>query len=343
MVNIGFGGGEAAGFEGRQSGGRHGRKGSGDGGIFAELVDVVDAADEGGDVLREGVSECLVDREDLIPDGVGISSEGFHRERSDALFGELGEDAADDGVRVGFDGGHGELAGVEGVAVGEHGEMNVGVGVTGEADVADFPGFAGLVEGFDHAAGGEGAFDLGHGGDGVDLPEVEVVRAEAGEGLVGHLHRFLASAGVVSADLGHEENLVAFSGDAAAHEFLGLAVVVVPRIVKKVDAQRERLIDDAPGLFAAGGAERVAAEAQGGDGKIVVTEFSPGHSVGFGSAFEAEGGKTGKTIGFDEFAPLVWVPDAHDEWFSDSARWIEILTVKQLHQPHPCQRPQHTE
>lgn len=45
------------------------------------------------------------------------------------LFGELGENAADERVRVGFDGGDGGLASVEGVAVGEHGEVNVGFGV----------------------------------------------------------------------------------------------------------------------------------------------------------------------------------------------------------------------
>lgn len=53
----------------------------GGGGIFAELVDVVDAADEGGDGLREDVSERLMDGENFIPDGVGISSERFHSEK----------------------------------------------------------------------------------------------------------------------------------------------------------------------------------------------------------------------------------------------------------------------
>lgn len=72
MVNIGFGSGEAAGFEGGQNGGRHGGEGVDDGGIFAKLIDVVDAADESGDAELAGIELMVVSSRAGVDFAIGL-------------------------------------------------------------------------------------------------------------------------------------------------------------------------------------------------------------------------------------------------------------------------------
>ena len=125
---------------------RHGFEGAGG---FEGLVEdggFIDAGDDDGDGLGEAVVEGLDGLE-----GVGFEDEvvakGFHGEDAGAGFLGDGNDFLGEGAEVGVHDVDGHLDGVEvEVVLGggfEHAEVDGGVLVAGEADVADLAGLAG--------------------------------------------------------------------------------------------------------------------------------------------------------------------------------------------------------
>jgi glyoxylase-like metal-dependent hydrolase (beta-lactamase superfamily II) len=83
--------------------------------------------------------------------------------------------------------------------------------------------------------------------DFVDLPEIQVVRAQPPERVLELAHGDLAVA-PVRADLRHQERLLATAGEGLAHSLFAHAVVVVPRVVEERDARVDGLVHQADGV-----------------------------------------------------------------------------------------------
>ena len=78
----------------------------------------------------------------------------------------------------------------------------------------------------------------------VNLPEVEIIGAQASQRLLELAHRHLRVA-PMRADLRHQEHLVAPVFNCAAHPLFAVAVVVFPRVVQEIHARVERRVHDA--------------------------------------------------------------------------------------------------
>jgi hypothetical protein len=120
----------------------------------------------------------------------------------------------------------------------------------------------------------------------MDLPEIEVVGAEAAEGLLELSHRRLRVA-TVRAHFRHEKDALAPPlRQRFPHALLAFAVVVFPRVVHERDAGVDRLMDNASGLgLRVDDSEVIAAESEDGD-------------VGAGAAEGASGdGYRGRALG----------------------------------------------
>jgi hypothetical protein len=95
----------------------------------------------------------------------------------------------------------------------------------------------------------------------VHLPYVEVVRLHAGQRFLEHAHGDIFFA-PVSAHLGHHDRLIALALERCPHALLAHALVVLPGVVKEVDAVVEGLRDHGVDLFLSGyRAEVIAAQA----------------------------------------------------------------------------------
>jgi hypothetical protein len=105
--------------------------------IGFELGNGFDAGDEGIDVLGEGEAEALFDLGDFVA-GDGAHGVGLHGEDAEAHFAYLGEDVGDEAFVVGVDQIDGHLDGFPAVEAAKEFEVDGGVVVAGEADVADF-------------------------------------------------------------------------------------------------------------------------------------------------------------------------------------------------------------
>ena len=116
--------------------------------------------------------------------------------------------------------------------------------VAGEPDVADLALLPGLEGELECAAGREDPVGIVVVIDLVELPEVEMIGPQPAETVfeVG-----LGVLGGAAAALGHEEDLVAPASlrDRLAHAILGLAVHVVPGIVKEGDPLVDGALDQA--------------------------------------------------------------------------------------------------
>ena len=81
----------------------------------------------------------------------------------------------------------------------------------------------------------------------VYLPEIEIVRAQTPQRLLELTHRDLRVA-AMRAHLGHQEDPVAPVVDRLPHALFALAVVILPGVVKKVNAGINGFVNDADGL-----------------------------------------------------------------------------------------------
>ena len=151
----------------------------------------------------------------------------------------------------------------------------------------------------DRAVVGEDAVGVFHADDFVELDEVDVVGAEAGEGLF-ELLVVLGDGAAV--ELGHEEDFLAVAVlEGFAHAEFGGAVVVVPAVVHEGDAVVDGGVDDLEAVFGIGLlAEVEAAEADGGDGFAGGAELAVDHvgrlRAGAGGA-GGRGGSLGERVG----------------------------------------------
>ena len=129
--------------------------------------------------------------------------------------------------------------------------------VAGESHEADLALALGLLERLHGPALGEVPIGIVLVDDLVDLPEVEMVGAEALERLVELAHGHVLAA-AMRAELGHEEHgVAAAAGEPLAHELLALAVVVFPGVVHECDAGVDGLLHEANGRAAAARAGQV--------------------------------------------------------------------------------------
>ncbi len=245
----------------------------------------VDASDEHGDWLGEDVVEGLDGFHGIALEDIRIA-EGLHGEDADALFDCDGHDVLAEGTEVGVHDVDGHLDGVEVEAVllgyFEHAEMDDGVFVAGEADVADLARFFGGDSCFDGATRGEDAVGVFHADDLVELDEVDHVGLEAAEGLFELLVEGFGGAAV---HLGHEEDFSAVAvAESLPHADFADAVVVVPAVVHEAHAVVDGFVHDGDAF---GGvalfADVEAAEADGRDSLAGGAEFAIDHIGGLGT------------------------------------------------------------
>lgn len=260
--------------------------------IGFELGDGLDAGDEGVDVLGEGEAEALFDWGDLIT-GDGAHGVGLHGDHAEAHFTRFGEDVGDEALVVGVDEIDGHLDGFPAVEAAEEFEVDGGVVVAGEADVADFTLLFGLDEGFERAIGAEDLIGFMVAGDLVDLPEVDVVGAEAFELLLEAGHGFGFG---VFLEFGHQDDLLAFgAGEGFAEDAIAFAFVVVVGGVEESDAEIAGAGDDAETFLFALDEHVKAAEGEAGDLKTAAAEGGGGHG-GLGEEMEPGGGGEGGSL-----------------------------------------------
>ena len=197
-----------------------------------------------------------------------------------------GHDLVGEGAEVRVHDVDGHLDGVEVEVVFlrdfEHAEMDGGIFVAGEADVADLAGLSGCDCGFDGAAWGEDAVRIFEANDFMELDQVDHVGLEAAEGLFELLVVFDCGAAV---HFGHEKDFLAVAvAQGLAHADLGNAIVIVPAVVHEGDAAIDAGVHE---LYALAGvgllAEMVAAHADGGDALAGGAEFAIDHVGGFGA------------------------------------------------------------
>lgn len=257
--------------------------------IGFELGDGFDAGDEGVDVLGEGEAETLFDLGDFVA-GDGAHGVGLHGEDAEAHFAGFGEDVGDEALVVGVHEIDGHLDGFPAVEAAEEFEVDGGVVVAGEADVADFALFFGLDEGFEGAIGAEDLIGFVVAGDLMDLPEVDVIGVEAFELFLESGHGFGFG---VFLEFGHQDDLLAFgAGEGFAEDAVAFAFVVVVGGVEEVDAEIAGAGDDAETFLFALGEHVSAAKGKSGDMETAAAEGGGGHG-GFGEELEPGGGGEG--------------------------------------------------
>ncbi len=228
-------------------------------------------------------------------------AEGLHAEDGNAFVDEAGDDMLDEAAEVGVHDVERHLAGVEVEVVGsaliEHTEMDRGVLMAGEADVADFSGLLGGEDGFERAVGSEETVGVFETDVFVELDEVDVIGLKTLEGFID-----LDGGGGFGAavEFGHEERFGAVAvAKGPAHADLGFTAVVIPAIVEEIHATVEGGADDGDadgGVL--GAADVVAAEADGGDALAGFAERAVGHGFlfGRGGGGESDGGESGESF-----------------------------------------------
>jgi hypothetical protein len=140
----------------------------------------------------------------------------------------------------------------------EHFEMDRRIFVAGEADEAHLALLFGGRERLQHSVGVVCLVGIVIVNDLVDLPHVEVVGLEAGERLLKHLHGNILLAAMCT-NLGHDDRLVAFTLECGAHPLFAHAPVILPRVVKEVDAVIDCLGDHLVDFQLTGGGTEVIA------------------------------------------------------------------------------------
>ena len=173
----------------------------------------VHPADDGRDREAEGVGERLFGGDDLRRHGSRVAAQALHANRRDAAPVQLGQHLPLEAAERRVEAVQGQLTRIPWIVVRQHLQVERRRFVAGEADVADLALDARAVQRLDDAAAREVPGRLVVEDHLVNLPEVEVVGAQAPQRVFELPHRNFAIASV-RADLGHEEDLVAAIGDA---------------------------------------------------------------------------------------------------------------------------------
>src|SRR2546427_4773742 len=162
----------------------------------------------------------------------------------------------------------------------KHREMNRGILVSREADIADPPRVLRLDSGLDRPALGEDPTRILHPDDLVELQEVDDVRLEPSERL---LDLPLGRRPRLSVNLGHEKRSLAIPvPKGLSHPDFARPFVVVPGVVEEIDTRVDRGADDANALRLPEVrlAEVEPAEADRGDALSGAAERAHGDAAG---------------------------------------------------------------
>jgi len=138
--------------------------------------------------------------------------------------------------------------------------------VTRESDVLHFALLLRFNQRFDDAAFAIREVGIIIVGDGVNLPQIEMIRLQTTQGLFQHHHRERRIT-TVRANLRHDERSGApTSAQPHAEELFRAVVVVFPRVVEERDAAVDGLVHDVDGIADRGGvSEMMAADSEGGN------------------------------------------------------------------------------
>src|SRR5262245_50230888 len=112
--------------------------------------------------------------------------------------------------------------------------MNLRAFVAGESDESNFPLSPGLFERLDHSALCEMQLRIVVVNNFVNLPQVKVIGLQTPQRIFELAHRFMTIT-PVSANLGHQKDLVAPVPDSLAHQLFAASVVILPGVVQKSD------------------------------------------------------------------------------------------------------------
>ncbi len=251
--------------------------------VLLEGNHVGEAGDGCGDRQRHGVAQQLLSGENAFLDGFGAATDGLHAEHRDAALFEYGKDFLLEAelVERPIEGVQRHLDSVEREARIEHGEVNFGVLVAGEAYEADLTFFFGFYKGFCSSARADEEVGVVCEADSVNLPEVDVIGLQPAQALFEHLSGECAVA-AMRADLGHQEGLVTPSFEAFAEPVLGLAAAILPATVIKDDAAVQSRMDKFDcGLFVLGYTDMMSARTESRDLNIGLAE-TPERDTAFG-------------------------------------------------------------
>ena len=130
--------------------------------------------------------------------------------------------------------------------------------MTGEADVAHLPLALRLVERVHDATFGEMPLGVVVVHALVYLPEIEIIGAQTLQRFLELTHRDFRVTSM-RAHLGHQKDHIAPVVDGLPHTLFALAFVILPGVVKKVDAGLNGFVNDADGLGGALGLSEVIA------------------------------------------------------------------------------------
>ena len=170
-------------------------------------VSLVDhAADQRGDWLRQGVASAVLRREAVDAHELTVATERLHAQTGNAAFVEERQDVGPEAAKGAVERADRHLAGVPLEVELEHGAQDVGALVAGESDVANQAAFACLEGRLDCTARLKYPLGVVVVVDFVELPEVQIVHAQATQAVVQLCARGL---GVPSADFGHQKHIVA--------------------------------------------------------------------------------------------------------------------------------------
>ena len=149
--------------------------------------------------------------------------------------------------------------------------------VAGEANQPGFSLLLGSIQGFDYAAFGIGQVGIVIITDGVNLPQIQVIGLQASQGLLEHPHGFIGTA-AVRANLGHDKSPIAMAFQASAQEVLGLAIVIFPAVVEKINAGIQGFMDKLDrlvGIFKI--SKMMSSNSESGNLEPVATQSAPGN------------------------------------------------------------------
>src|SRR6185437_9781325 len=213
--------------------------------VLLEYVHRVDAANEAGDVLAEGITAGFLGSTHFRGDETALvtvsAAKSLHADNADAEFIRLRHHEALKTAIVVVADVDGHLHGVPLMAL-EHRQMNVWVFVAGEADEANLAGLLSL-EHLGQAAALNDPIGIVIVVYFVKLHEIDVIGAQPAQAVVDVLFDGL---GVAAAVLGHEKALFAFvvQSQRLAHDLFAAAVVIIPGIVEKGQPLIESAVHD---------------------------------------------------------------------------------------------------
>jgi hypothetical protein len=232
--------------------GGHGLEAFGDTQILTQHLQGINAADCDRCGQTHGVAQGLRDRYGSLLNGFTLAAERFHPDDAHAAPQGFRQNVLLEAPIRGIERIERHLHRVEVhlvlVGEGHHPQVNLGRFVARKANKTDFALFFGLEQRFPNAVRGEVQFWIVKVDTLVNLPQVQMVRAQALERFFQLLHRYLFVT-PVGTHFGHQEDFVAAALQGAAHPVFAPMIVVFPGIVAEVDPGIHGFVDDGDGFF----------------------------------------------------------------------------------------------